>query len=56
MALRVPFDTNTFDRVVRPAVYAKDPDNTDFVTVHEAFNQGDVVGFICETIITLRRY
>jgi hypothetical protein len=52
VTLRVTFDTNTFDKVVRPAVYPKDPNNADFVAVHEALKRGDVLGFICETIIT----
>jgi hypothetical protein len=52
MTLRVTFDTNTFDKVVRPAVYAKDPNNADFAAVHEALKRGDVLGFISETIIT----
>ena len=53
MTLRVTFDTNTFDKVVRPNVYAKDPNYPDFITVHEALKRGDLLGFISETIITL---
>jgi hypothetical protein len=52
MTLRVTFDTNTFDKVVRPNVYAKDPNYGDFVAVHEALQRGDILGFISETIIT----
>jgi hypothetical protein len=51
--LRVTFDTNTFDKVVRPSVYPNDPSYPDLVVVHEALKRGDVVGFISETIITL---
>ena len=52
MTLRVTFDTNTFDKVVRPNVYARDPNHADFVAVHEALKRGDILGFISETIIT----
>jgi hypothetical protein len=53
MNLRVTFDTNTFDKVVRPSVYAKDPRYTAFLAVHKALKRGDLLGFISETIITL---
>jgi hypothetical protein len=53
MVLRVTFDTNTFDKVVRPNVYAKDPNHSELVAVHEALKRGDLFGFISETIITL---
>jgi hypothetical protein len=53
MSLRVTFDTNTFDKVVRPNVYAKDPNYPEFVTVNDALKRGDILGFISETIITL---
>jgi hypothetical protein len=53
MNLRVTFDTNTFDKVVRPSVYAKDPRYTEFLAVHEALKRGDLLGFISEAIITL---
>jgi ribosomal protein L30 len=52
VALRVTFDTNTFDKVVRPCVYAKDSDFPIFLAVHNALKRGDIVGFISETIIT----
>jgi hypothetical protein len=52
VTLRVTFDTNTFDKVVRPAMYPKDPNNADFAAVHEALKHGDFLGFISETIIT----
>jgi hypothetical protein len=51
--MRVTFDTNTFDKVVRPSVYPNDPSYPDFVAVHEALKRIDVLGFISETIITL---
>jgi hypothetical protein len=51
--LRVTFDTNTFDKVVRPNVYPNDPSYPDFVAIHEALKRGDVLGFISETIITI---
>jgi hypothetical protein len=49
----VTFDTNTFDKVVRPSVYPNDPSYPDFVVVHAALKRGDALGFISETIITL---
>jgi len=51
--LPVTFDTNAFDKVVRPSVYAKDPNYPDFVTVHNALKRGDLLGFVSDTIITL---
>jgi hypothetical protein len=53
MALRVTFDTNTFDKVVRPTKYTKDPSYSQFGAVHEALRRGDLVAFISETLITL---
>lgn len=52
MTLRVTFDTNAFDKVVRPSVYARDPNYADFTAVHDALKRGDLLGFISETIIT----
>jgi hypothetical protein len=52
MNLRVTFDTNTFDKVVRPNIYARDPNHADFVAVHEALKRDELLGFISETIIT----
>lgn len=51
--MKVTFDTNTFDKAVRPALYAKDPHNALFVKIHEAIKSGQVEGFICDTMITL---
>jgi hypothetical protein len=53
MTLRVTFDTNTFDKVVRPTVYAGDPHYSECTAIHEALKRGDVLGFISETIIVL---
>lgn len=53
MPIRVTFDTNTFDKAARPAVYAKDPDYPDFVILHDALKNGEIEGFISETAITL---
>jgi hypothetical protein len=53
MPLRVTFDTNTFDKVVRPNVYANDPQHSKFVAIHHAVKRGEVIGFISETIIVL---
>lgn len=53
MTLRVTFDTNTFDKASRPSVYAADPEYEDFVEIHEALKRGDLLGFICDTSLTL---
>ena len=51
--IKVTFDTNTFDKVVRPHVYAKDPEHGSFAKVHEALKDGRAAGFLCDTIVTL---
>jgi hypothetical protein len=53
MPLTVTFDTNTFDKAVRPAVYASDPADEDFFLIHDALKHGGIQGFLAETIITL---
>jgi hypothetical protein len=53
MTLRATFDTNTFDKVVRPAKYPQDPSRQEFADLHEAIKNGRLLGFISETIITL---
>jgi hypothetical protein len=53
MTLHVTFDTNAFDKVVRPNVYAKDPLHSEYLAMHEALKRGDVLGFISETTIVL---
>lgn len=51
--LKVTFDTNTFDKAVRPQVYVKDPDHGNFVKVQEAVKDGRIAGFLCDVIVTL---
>jgi hypothetical protein len=51
--MRVTFDTNTFDKAVRPLLYPKDPDNSLFVKIHEAIKRCRIEGFICDSMITL---
>jgi hypothetical protein len=51
--MRVTFDSNTLDKVVRPNRFPKDPDQPDFHKVHQALREGKVQGFFSETIITL---
>ena len=53
MPIKITFDTNTFDKAARPAIYAKDPDYPDFVIVHDAIKSGEIEGFLSETAITL---
>jgi hypothetical protein len=51
--IKVTFDTNTFDKAVRPQVYAKDPNHGRFVIIHEAIKDGRIAGFLCDAIVTL---
>lgn len=51
--IKCTFDTNQFDKVVRPHIYANDPNHADFLKVHRALQDGRVVGFLCETVVTL---
>ena len=47
--MRVTFDTNVFDKVIRPTVYPKDPDFQDMVVIHEAVKDARVQAFISDT-------
>ena len=49
----VTFDTNVFDKAVRPAIYSKDPDFREMTIVHQALKDARIQGFISETTITL---
>jgi hypothetical protein len=51
--MRVTFDTNTFDKASRPAIYSRDPEHDGMIVVHEALKCGDIQGFISDTMITL---
>jgi hypothetical protein len=51
--MKVTFDTNTLDKVVRPERFPKDVDRPHFDAVHRALVDGTIQGFVCETIITL---
>jgi hypothetical protein len=51
--MRVTFDTNVFDKAVRPAIYSKDPDFREMTVVHKALKDRRIQGFISETTITL---
>jgi hypothetical protein len=53
MPLTVTFDTNTFDKVSRPALYSKDQGHAEMVKVHDALKRGDIQGFICDAALTL---
>jgi hypothetical protein len=52
-ALGITFDTNTLDRVSRPARFPKDSRQTEYLKIHEAIKTGRVEGFFCETLVTL---
>jgi hypothetical protein len=51
--MRVTFDTNVFDKAIRPAIYSKDPDFREMTIVHEALKDARIQGFISDTTITL---
>ena len=51
--MQVTFDTNAFDKVIRPTVYPKDPDFQDMVVIHEAVKDARVQAFISDTTLTL---
>jgi hypothetical protein len=51
--VKVTFDTNTLDRVVRPERFSRDARRAEFVKVHEAVVAGRLKGFFSETTITL---
>ena len=47
------FDTDTFDKVSRPALYSKDQGHPEMVEVHDALKTRDIQGFICDVALTL---
>ncbi len=51
--MRITFDTNTFDKASRPALYPKDPEHPGMIVIHEALKRGDIQGFVSDTAITL---
>lgn len=51
--MRITFDTNSWQRVVRPHSFPKDPRQSSFIRLHEAAQQGTIEGFICEVVGTL---
>ena len=53
MALTVTFDTNTFDKVSRPAVYPQDAGHAAMLEVHDALKCRAILGFVCDTTLTL---
>jgi hypothetical protein len=51
--MRVTFDSNVYDKAVRPTIYSKDPDFREMTIVHQALKDARIQGFISETTITL---
>lgn len=51
--VRVTFDSNAWQQIVRPDKYSKDPRNSDFHSIQQAIVNGEVAGFIVETVATL---
>ena len=53
MKMRVTFDSNSWQRVVRPASFPKDPRQPSFQAINSVLQDGRLHGFICETVGTL---
>jgi len=51
--MRVTFDTNTVDRVVRPARFPKDPRQPEYLKLHQAIVSSVIEPYFSETIITI---
>jgi hypothetical protein len=51
--MRVTFDTNAFDKAVRPAIYSMDPNFQEMTIVNQALKDARIQGYISETTITL---
>jgi hypothetical protein len=51
--LRVTFDSNTWQCVVRPDKFAKDPRHSPFLLLNKALRCGRIQGFLVDTMATL---
>lgn len=51
--VRVTFDSNAWQQVVRPDKFPKDSRNADFLLLQQAVRDGEIAGFIVETVATL---
>jgi hypothetical protein len=51
--LKVTFDSNSWQPVVRPDKFPKNPRQPEFIKVNAALKDGRVIGFICDTAATL---
>jgi hypothetical protein len=51
--MRVTFDTNVWEHLVRPAAHQNSPEYASLLAVHEAVRSGRVSGFISETFATV---
>lgn len=51
--MRVTFDTNTIDRVTRPARFSRDPRQSEYTKVYQGLLSRQIDGFFCETMVTL---
>jgi hypothetical protein len=51
--MRITFDSNVWQMVVRPSLVPKHENYGDFCAVHEALRSKRIEGFICETVGTL---
>ena len=51
--MRVTFDSNVWQQLVRPEKFPKDPRNADFVRSQSAVRSGAIEAFIVETVATL---
>jgi hypothetical protein len=52
--MRITFDSNVWEEVVRPDTRPGDPERQKhLIQIHEALKAGRISGFICETVTTL---
>src|SRR5471032_499487 len=51
--LKITFDTNTLDRVVRPHRYDGEGDHPAYLIVHDALKAGRINGYFSEAVVAL---
>ncbi|MBB57560.1 MAG: hypothetical protein CMM42_10065 [Rhodospirillaceae bacterium] len=53
MTLKVTFDSNIFQHVLRPDKFPNDPELAAIQAIHDAIQKGDIQGFVAETMADL---
>jgi hypothetical protein len=51
--MRVTFDSNIWEQIVRPHAHPNSPEHANLQTVHEALRSGRISGFLSETFATV---